>query len=445
MADDSARKRFRRRLRLAAVLGFLSGLVVCLDLEARDPTDRSPFAWERPSSVAAAVPGGSELGGVLYADEVVPAESGPAVTPEEALAPSLDLAAAKVRNGALVQALPDGHEVEFTLDPKAQVKLTELLRKNKVAFGAVVALDPKTGDVLAYVEVDGGPEPYQGLAHRALAPSASVFKVITSAALIESGGVNPKKKVCFHGGLHGISEEHIVDNPKRDTRCETLGEALARSRNPVFGKLADRTLDAATLQRTAEAFGYGSPVPFVLPTEASPVAIPAERVEKARAAAGFWHSQLSVLHGALIAAGVANGGEIMRPRLLRAVRAGDGSTAMELSPPAPWRRAVQEETAKTLGRMMEGTVEFGTAARHFRARPKHLKGMRIAGKTGSLSAKNPEQLHFSWFVGFAPAEDPKVAVAVLVVNRPLWHIKAPFVAKEALALLLAPPAAAGKK
>lgn len=456
--DDRTRFRFRRRLRLAALLGLLGGLVLCLELEARSPVSRSPYAWHRPAAPPRAAellstPAGSGDGPVLPGAPA-PARAAAHEAAQDAaadrtlagIAPSLSLAAAKPANDGrqLVQDLPDGRRAVFTIDAVAQAQIEDLLVRSKVPFGAVVALDPRTGDIRALVEVAGENPTLRGLARKAIAPAASVFKLVTAAALLEDADVAPTISVCYHGGLHGIVAGHLRDDPQRDTKCENLSEALARSSNVVFARLADRGLDMPTLRRRAEAFGFERAVPFLWPVEISPARIPTERLERARAAAGFWHTHLSPLHAATIAGGIANGGVLMRPRLVQAVLDADGRPAAELPAPEPWLRAVRPETARALTEMMEGTVAFGTGSRAFAEskRPPSLAGLRVAGKTGSLSSKGAERFHFSWFVGFAPADDPQVAIAVLMVNRPAWRLKAATAARQALSWLLAPPPAA---
>ncbi|HJK96053.1 MAG TPA: penicillin-binding transpeptidase domain-containing protein, partial [Polyangiaceae bacterium LLY-WYZ-14_1] len=221
-----------------------------------------------------------------------------------------------------------------------------------------------------------------------------------------------------------------------DRECPTLAEAMGGSVNVVFAKLADRHLDHATLARYAEAFGFGHALPFDAPTRASPISLPdkeASRLEFARTAAGFWHVHLSPFHAALVAATLANDGRMPRARMVDRVLDGDGDVLYEPSPEV-FRAVVPRRTAQLVGRMMEQTCRpGGTADRAFfdrQGRP-FLPGIRVAGKTGSLSTDRPYR-GYSWWVGFAPADDPQLAVAALVVNRPRWRIKASYLAREAL-------------
>ena len=107
--------------------------------------------------------------------------------------------------------------------------------------------------------------------------------------------------------------------------------------------------------------------------------------------------------------------------------------------PRPLGRSVTEKTARTLAGMMVNTTESGTAGAYFRKRSRSLHGIDVAGKTGSLSARGQgnERHFFSWFVGFAPAKDPKIAVAALVVNIGPWRIKSSYLARETLEMFFA--------
>ncbi len=132
------------------------------------------------------------------------------------------------------------------------------------------------------------------------------------------------------------------------------------------------------------------------------------------------------MHAALIAAAVGNGGVAFEPSLLDEI---DGKDV----PPTGSMRLLNAETAGTLRDMMKLTVSDGTATSSFRERHRMILGdIEVAGKTGSLSNHKGPFKDYSWFVGFAPADDPKIAVAAVVVNSNLWRIKAPYVAREAM-------------
>ena len=333
------------------------------------------------------------------------------------LAPAEDLLARAHRDGTrYVVTGPEG-EAALTLVPSIQESLGRTLTEYQTPWAAVVVLEPSTGRVLAMVEHSEAAPGLRGLPVKAVFPAASVFKLVTASALLDEG-VTPDDESCYHGGKRRVSESLLADS-SRDRECVSLSEALGRSATVVFAKLTHRYLDGDKLRAAAELFRFNRPIPFAIPTEPSLAAVPDEPLELARTGAGFGDVFLSPLHGALIASVAANGGLWRSPILFER----DLATA-----PDP-QRVLSEERAAALTGMMEETVTHGTARRFFRLR--ELRG--AVGKTGSLADRNPFR-DYSWFVGFAPREAPKVAVAAVVVNEPRWRIRAPWLAREAMRL-----------
>ncbi len=336
-------------------------------------------------------------------------------------------------DGSLVSDLEGGSTAILTLDPSLQAAVSSVFERYEVPYGALVAIEPSTGRVLAYVSHSSAdPRGAGDVARTAMAPAASVFKVITGAALLERG-VGPDTRVCYHGGGSRLVRANLEDNPRLDTACATLTEAMGGSINAVFAKLADRHLEPAILSRYASAFGFGQSLPFDVSVDPSSIDVPtSDRLEFARTSAGFWHSTLSPLHGALIAATIANDGRMPRASMVSEVLDAEGHVVYSHRP-TTFREVVGRLTARSLNRMMRRTVSHGTARRTFfdeQGRP-FLPGIAVAGKTGSLSEERPYR-GYTWWVGFAPADAPRIAVAALVINRPEWRIKASFVAREAL-------------
>lgn len=336
----------------------------------------------------------------------------------------------KVVKGRWVVTLADQTRVTTTIDPHLQKLVSYLFRTAEVPFGAFVALDVRTGRVLAIVEHSSEQPQRSGLSRQAIAPAASVFKVITTAALLESAKLSPRHKVCYHGGRNGVRESNLRDDAKRDRRCVTVTEALGRSTNAVFGKLAHKYLSTARLQRFATQFGFNAELPFVLPAETGRALVPRDPLGLANTAAGFWNTTLSPLHAALIAQSIANAGVMMRPYLVEdATRNG---VVVLNEAPHTLRRTVSPHVATLLKQMMLATTEIGSARRYFSRRKEALRGIKVAGKTGSLSSRTGPYLHYSWFVGLAPLEKPTIAIAAFVGNRAKWKIKSSYVAREAL-------------
>lgn len=296
-------------------------------------------------------------------------------------------------------------------------ELERVLAQGKTPYAATVLLEVGSGRVLAVAE-HSTRGPSTGLAHKPLAPAASVFKIVTSSALLRAG-VPAGERVCARGGMRRLNQRVLVDDPGKDRECTTLFDALPRSQNTAIAKLALKYLEPDLLRAEAQRFGFDAPLPLDVRVAEAPSAarIPEDPFGFAEAAAGFGDVKLSAMHGAVLAAVVATGGVLVPPRY------GDAEGI------AGATRVVDEGHAETLRRMMADTVTSGTARRAFASGPK-LR-MSAAGKTGSLT-DYATGLDTSWFVGFAPAERPQVAVASVVVNQGKWHVKAPYVAKEAL-------------
>jgi cell division protein FtsI/penicillin-binding protein 2 len=343
----------------------------------------------------------------------------------------LDLAKAVREDGRLVQVLADGSKIVFTVDPDVQAQLEKMLADNKVPHSGIVLMEPKTGRIKAFVSHSKHTPEIPDIAVKSTAPSASVFKVITAAALIEAG-FDPNKAVCYHGGRSYLTPENIKGNSRKDNICNSLGPALAWSINSIMAKLAYTLLQKKDLEVWAERFGYNSEIPFELPVEVSTAHFVDDKLERARSAAGFWHTYMSPLHGAMIGGALANEGVMMQPSIIERYESANGEVLQTFTPKV-FRRVMQPETATMLGKLMEQTATEGTARRYFKQRPGFPSNITVSGKTGTLSNKNP-YLGFTWFVGYASDSETKqdIAVSGLVCNTPVWRIKGGFAASEAV-------------
>lgn len=344
----------------------------------------------------------------------------------------LDLTRLDVRPRHVTSALSAGRTAELTLDPTVQRAALAVMKKYRVPEAGVVALEVKTGNVLAYASYVAEGEKFDVNA-RASAPAASVFKVVTGAALVEKAGLNRRTEQCYHGGKSRISPDELKDDPERDKWCANLGIAMGSSINVVFARLAQKHLTPEDLRSMAGALGFGAPVPFAVPNEASKVDIPTDPTEFARTAAGFWNTSLSPVEAAVLTQTVANGGVALKPRIVRAITRGKDTLWEAPEEPVVLRRAIKKTTADEVARMMAYTVTNGSAHKTFfdeKGRP-FLPGIEVAGKTGTLSDYKADR-HYTWLVAFAPVDKPEVAVAALVVNTPEWHIKGPLLARETL-------------
>lgn len=311
-----------------------------------------------------------------------------------------------------------GRDIYLTLDAELQQLAYRLLGDRR---GAVVALEPATGRVLAMVSrpaFDPGrlaedwprliKDPDSPLLNRATQgqyPPGSTMKLVTAAGAL---GQNPGvAQAVFDAPGYIVVDGNRIEDKQVQGRID-FRQALARSSNFVFATLAlqlgqDKFFD------TAEKFYFNKKIPFDLPV--SPADLPGEggisRVELAESGIGQGRLTTNPLHMALVAGAIANGGKMMRPYLIEEIR-GTGDTGHFAAQPSLLAEVASPQAAAALTDAMLAVVESGTGRA---AAPGEWPA---AGKTGS--AENPHGQPHAWFVGFAPANKPRVAVAVVVEN-----------------------------
>ncbi|PRX99604.1 peptidoglycan D,D-transpeptidase FtsI family protein [Allonocardiopsis opalescens] len=331
-----------------------------------------------------------------------------------------------------------GAQVELTLDPDAQQAAYDAFRQvNPNANGAAVAIEPDTGRILASVSVPSfdpnqilsEPETYtelnendnQPLLNRAfneVYPPGSTFKIVTAAAALENGysideplsGMGPQAAPRPEGG---------ADLPNAFTGAcgdgsPSIALSIEISCNTSFANLAlDLGADAMTEQ--AEAFGFNGeqlelPMPAAVSSypdtmEGSPIG----QNQVFDSGIGQGLVQATPLQMAMVAAGVANDGRVMRPYLVDRVVAPDLTTQIEANSPELLSEAMSPDTANAITDAMVQVTQGANGSGPGGAVP----GYEVAGKTGT--AENAGPTH-NWFISFAPADDPQIAVAVVVEN-----------------------------
>ena len=334
--------------------------------------------------------------------------------------------------GDYVVDLPGARRATLTLEPAWQRATAALLERHQLPMASVVVLDTATGRVLVWASRGA---PGRDLARVAEAPAASVFKIVTASALLEEG-FSERTPTCWSGGFHALTLRDLMTDPRRDRECSTLPEAFARSINTVFARRSLELLNPDRIQSMARQWGFGEALPFDAPVAASQLTVPSETLAFARTAAGFWNSTLSPLHGALLAQGIARGGEMTRPWIVSSIRGAQGET-LAVGGEHGWRRAVSPEVAATLVRSMARTVSDGTGFHGFhddRGRA-YLEGVNVGGKTGTLTGSEPYRA-YTWFVGNAEGAGRRLSLAVMIANGPLWRVKAPTLARQVLQIAL---------
>jgi peptidoglycan glycosyltransferase len=335
-----------------------------------------------------------------------------------------------------VQALftgrqPQGGSVELTINPAAQQAGLDAFGNQ---IGGAVAIDPRTGAILALVSApsfdpnllashdtkavadafaDLTADPNRPLDNRAIAgrlyPPGSTMKLVTTAALLETGDYTTQSQVPAPDTYPLPNSTALLGNPGGE-RCGsgqtvTLEFALQISCNTPFAALAVELGDDV-LRRQAEAFGFGRELE--IPLVATPSIFPADpdAAQTAMSAIGQFDVRASPLQMAMVSAAIANGGELMKPYLVSTTRGPDLSVISQTEPQV-FSEAISPGSAAQLRDMMVNVVQNGTG------RPAQISGVQVAGKTGTAQT-SPGQPPHAWFTAFAPAGDPQVAVAVVV-------------------------------
>jgi len=377
--------------------------------------------------LASFVPIAAALGVAPAAAESTAPETLPvAVPPELPTTPlEVNLSRLQIRSEAVVA--PAGqNEAVLTLDPALQRTALEQLRAAHPVQGGVVVLDVRSGRVLVWAEHK--PAQRKSLFYEAHVPAASVFKLVTTVALFERGHVDPKRRVCFNGGEHGIYRRHLEPATGPDAACTSFSLALGHSRNAVYAQLVNEHLMRTDLIEIAERIGFNGNVPFDVPVELGRLSVPYNDLAFARTAAGFEDTRLTPLGAAYLSFLVANGGRGAKLSIVD--EAGDYRAPKERQ---DLEQVISANTAWRLVRMMEVTVHSGTSLNAFSDEHgrSYLRSIRVAGKTGTLKP-TPDAPTTSWFTGFAPSRRPEVVVSVLLQNGPVWRRKANEVARDLL-------------
>lgn len=308
----------------------------------------------------------------------------------------LDVVERKERLATLVRSKPGpGRPVRTTLDVRLQQAAAAAYGGTT---GGAVVLDPSNGDVLAIVssaELD--PANYVGSTdvqpfNRALSglyPPGSSLKVMTGAAALETGVVDLDTRLSGPAEYKGVRNFESGEFGTLD-----FATAVKFSVNTAFAQIAE-DLGTARLTRYAKAFGFNRPPEMALGAATSSFPRPEDEGDLMWGSIGQAQVLSTPLQMATVAATIANGGRRMEPRIAMAVRPSG-------------ERVVSRKTAATMGRLMENVVEGGTGT------GARIAGVRVAGKTGTAEVDvEGKRMNHAWFVAFAPADDPKLAVAVV--------------------------------
>ncbi len=327
-----------------------------------------------------------------------------------------------------------GNDLHTALDPQSQqIALDQLAGR----AGAVVALDPRNGRIKVMASVPSydpnvlrsargaavlNSAPGAPLLNRTTAglyPPGSIFKVVTAAAAIDSGLFEPSSTVNGSNGVE-ISGVPLNNAGRKDFGQIDLTTALTQSVNTVWAQVGER-VGKRRMSRYMERFGFGRPVPVDLPRgerlASGEYCSPSGRrkivdptdscVDIGRTAIGQDKLLATPLQMAMVASAVANRGVLMRPGIATRTVDPDGRTVYE-NTPQQFSRVMSPATADKLTAMMTKVVQEGTGT------AAALTGIDVAGKTGTAELDVINNITQPWFIAFAPAADPQIAIAVTI-------------------------------
>jgi penicillin-binding protein A len=329
---------------------------------------------------------------------------------------------------------PRGQKVITTLDPAAQRVAVQALGTNQ---GAVLALEPRSGAVTVMATSPSynpnslkSSSAYARLAHEPSAPlinratqfgyaPGSTFKVVTATAAIDSG------KFTTESTVSGRNDVVISGVPLQNDNNESLGqitltEALAKSVNTVWAQVGEK-VGRPTMARYMARFGFDRKPKLDYPAEemstsgsyegerlVSPLS---PKVDLGRMSIGQDKLAVVPLQMAEVAAAVGNGGRLMTPHLTSRIVNSDGQTVLRVKPSVQ-SDVMKSSTAAAVRTMMEAVVNEGTGT------SAQIPGVQVAGKTGTAETQIGNTINNVWFIAFAPAADPKVAIAVTLKGVP---------------------------
>jgi peptidoglycan glycosyltransferase len=329
----------------------------------------------------------------------------------------------------------EGNDIVTNIDSEAQ--RTALADLEEAGFGAVVAIVPQTGEVKVMASnapYDPNRVPYKysklatneietpllNRATQGLYPPGSTFKVVTAAAGLEGGTITPETTINAPGSLD-VEGPPLQNDFSEDFGPIALDTALTNSVNTWFGQLAQQ-VGQDQLFETMEKFGFNATPAIDLPSdevydsgvyEEGHLLHRDDPVDLARLGIGQERLLATPLQIAEVAAAIANGGKLMKPQLWKRVIDPDGRVVDKLDP-SVYSEPVSSETAEQLTTAMEGVVSEGTGTNAA------ISGVAVAGKTGTAETPGNKacgggaEENQAWFMGFAPADDPKIAIAASV-------------------------------
>ncbi|MBF0551435.1 MAG: hypothetical protein HQK60_12970 [Deltaproteobacteria bacterium] len=337
------------------------------------------------------------------------------------------------QNVSITASTGEKFVVNTTLDPDLQQYVHDLFEQYSPPYAAFVAMDPETGRIKAMVSyLQNGRD--ENLCIQSKYPAASLFKIITATAAIERKDYYPDDTIAYNGAAYQLDPRFLTKETNSYSHRISLRESFAKSINMVFGKLGVFSVGREILEEYAHRFYFNRPITFELPLEKSTAEVPADDYPLAKVASGYnRETSLSPIHGAMLAAAVANSGIMIEPTFIKKITDQSGNVVY-YGRPTCLGRIMSPRTAAEMKVLMSATITQGTCASFFRqaVRTSNLCNVSLGGKTGTMFSSDGA-LKYNWFSGYGIDHDGKeIAISVLVINRASIRVKAKNVAGMAL-------------
>lgn len=326
-------------------------------------------------------------------------------------------------------------QVTTSLDEGLQERLLKGMDRRHSRFIGIVVMEADTGRVRAMAGFDKT-DPDANPCLSSIFPAASLFKIITAAAAVDQCNYSGTTQLRFNGYKHTMYRNQLQETNNRYTHTISFADAFAESVNPIFGKLGKINLGKAMLEQYGADFGFNRPIDFELSIPPSHLAVKETPYHWAEIASGFnRETTLSPLHAAMIISAALNGGRMVIPTLVERIEDENGRLLYQADDAAWADPSMSPKAATILTQIMETTVISGTARALFRGwqRDPVLSGLRIGGKTGSISTRDREA-RIDWFAGFAEPRkgDGRLVVAALVAHEEYIGTRAATYARTAM-------------
>ncbi len=302
---------------------------------------------------------------------------------------------------------------EYLLSLITQMKQLTRGKPQRIAF---VVMEPDTGKIIAMTGYDLD-KPQSNPCIESDFPAASVFKIVTASAAVETLGYDPETQLYFSGNKYTLYKGQVKDGNNKRSCQISFSSAFAESINPVFGKIGKNFLGKEKLESYANAFGFNQTVHSELPFISGTFETNNNEFHMAELGSGYnYDTTISPVFGAMLISAVVNKGKAMMPTLVEHVSDSDGDIIYK-SKPATYKSAITPKTAETMMQIMQKTITMGTARKSFRNASKDpvLSKLVMGGKTGSLNNRE-HTIKYDWFTGFGKEKNgnKKIAMAIVV-------------------------------